>query len=86
MTEKDVTVSGDIIVLKGEKHQEREEKEKNRYLSERSYGAFQRSFAIADGVDRDKIAPEFAKGVLPLRLPKTTGAQTKQKKIEVNAG
>jgi HSP20 family protein len=88
MAEKDVevTVSGDMLVLKGEKRQEREQKEKNRYLSERSYGAFQRSFAIPDGVDRDKINAEFAKGLLTLTLPKTPEAQKRQKKIEIKAG
>lgn len=86
-SEKDIEVSlsDDMLVLKGEKRQEREEKEKNRYLSERSYGAFQRSFALPDGIDRDKIAAEFSKGVLTLTLPKTTDAQKQQKKIEVKA-
>ena len=74
-----------MIVLKGEKRQEREEKEENRYVSERSYGTFQRTFALADGVDRDKIAAEFAKGVLTLTLPKTVDAQKQQKRIEVKA-
>jgi HSP20 family protein len=87
MSEKDIEVSlsGDMLLLKGEKHQEREEKEKNRYLSERSYGAFQRSFTLPDGIDRDKIAAEFSKGVLTLMLPKTQDAQRQQKKIEVKA-
>jgi HSP20 family protein len=53
-----------MLVLKGEKRQEREEKEKNRYFSERSYGAFQRSFALPDGIDRDKIAAEFSNKAL----------------------
>jgi HSP20 family protein len=74
-----------MLVLKGEKRQEREEKEKNRYLSERSYGAFQRSFALPDGIGRDKIAAEFSKGVLTLTLPKTPDARKQQKKIEVKA-
>jgi HSP20 family protein len=88
MSEKDidVTVSGDVLVIKGEKRQEREQKEKNRYLSERSYGAFQRSFSLPDGVDRDKIGAEFSKGVLTLTLPKTAEAQKQQKKIEVKTG
>ncbi len=88
MSEKDIEVSlsGDLLVLKGEKRQEHEEKEKNRYLSERSYGAFQRSFVVPDGVDRDKVAAEFSKGVLTLTLPKTPAAQKEQKKIEVKAG
>ena len=87
MSEKDIEISvtGDVLVLKGEKRLEREEKEKNRYFSERSYGSFQRSFMLPDGVDRDKIAAEFSKGVLTLTLPKTADAQKQQKKIEVKA-
>jgi len=87
MTEKDVDVSitGDMLVLKGEKRQEREEKEKNRYLTERTYGAFQRSFVLLEGIDRNKISAEFSKGVLTLTLPKTPDAQTQQKKIEITA-
>jgi HSP20 family protein len=82
----DLSVTGDMLVLKGEKRQEREQQDKNRYLSERSYGAFQRNFSIPDGVDRDRIGAEFAKGVLTLTLPKTTEAQKQQKKIEIKAG
>lgn len=87
MTDKDVDVSiaGDMLVLKGEKRQEREEKEKNRYLAERTYGAFQRSFMLPEGIDHDKISAEFSKGVLTLTLPKTPSAQKQQKKIEVKA-
>jgi HSP20 family protein len=83
--EFDISLSGDMLVLKGEKRQEREEKEKNRYLSERSHGAFQRRFALPESIDRDKIAAEFSKGVLTLTLPKTPDAQRQQKKIEVKA-
>lgn len=88
MDEKDIDVSinGDMLVIKGEKRQEKEEKNKNYYLSERSYGQFQRSFSLPAGIDRDKIAAEFAKGVLTLTLPKSVEAQQQQKKIEVKAG
>jgi HSP20 family protein len=88
MDEKDIDVSvtGDLLVIKGEKRQEKEEKEKNYYLSERSYGLFQRAFTLPTGIDRDKIAAEFAKGVLTLTLPKSAEAQEKQKKIEVKKG
>ena len=82
----DVSVTGDVLVMKGEKREEREEKDKNRYLSERSYGAFQRNFSLPDGIDRDKISADFAKGVLTLTLPKTAEAQKQQKKIDVKAG
>lgn len=88
MSEKDidVAVSGDVLVLKSEKRQERGQNEKNRYLSERSYGAFQRSFSLPDGVDREKIGAEFSKGVLTPTLPKTADAQKRQKEIEVKTG
>lgn len=87
MSEKDieVAVSGDVVTLKGEKRQEREDKTENYHISERAYGSFQRSFYIPDGVDRDKIAAEFSKGVLTLTLPKTAEAQKASKKIEVKA-
>ena len=79
----DVAVSGDMLTLKGEKRFETEEKDKNRYLSERAYGSFQRSFALPDSIDRDKITADLAKGVLTITLPKTADAQRPQKKIEV---
>ncbi len=85
MAEKDVEVrvSGDLLTIKGEKRHEKEEKDKNYHMSERSFGMFERSFAIPKGVDRDKIAANFAKGVLTLSLPKRPDAQPETKKIEV---
>lgn len=80
----DVSVSGDVLSIKGEKKKEREEKDKNYYLSERSYGSFERAFSLPEGVDQDKIAASFAKGVLTVTLPKNPEAQ-KSKKIEVKA-
>lgn len=79
----EVTVSGDTLIIKGEKRQEKEEKDENHYLSERSFGSFQRSFSLPTGVDRDKIGAELSKGVLTVALPKTAEAQKQQKKIEV---
>jgi len=79
----DVTLNSGMLMIKGEKKQETEEKGKNYYLSERSYGSFQRSFALPEGVDEDKIAANFAKGVLTVTLPKSAEAQKSQKKIEV---
>jgi HSP20 family protein len=72
-----------VLTLKGEKHYEKDEQDQNRYVSERAYGSFQRSFALPDGVDRDKIAADLSKGVLTLTLPKATGAQKPRRKIEV---
>jgi HSP20 family protein len=82
----EVTVSGGMLVLKGEKKQESERTDKNYSLSERSYGAFRRAFDLPEGVDRDQIAAEFSKGVLTITLPKTAAAPSSQtKRIDVKA-
>ncbi len=79
----DVSIAGDMLVLKGEKRQKSERKDTNYHFSERSYGSFQRAFELPASVDRDKIAANFAKGVLTIEMPKTTEAQRQPKKIEV---
>jgi len=81
----DISVSGSTLLLKGEKRQEKEEKDKNYYFSERAYGSFQRAFELPASIDRDKIAADFSKGVLTITLPKTSDAQKQQKKIEVKS-
>jgi len=81
----EVSILGDTLVIKGEKQQEKEQKEKNYHLTERSYGSFQRAFALPDGVARDNIAADLSKGVLTVILPKTAEARKPAKKIEVKA-
>src|SRR6516162_660953 len=56
----DVSVSGNTLVLKGEKRQEKEEKDKNYHYSERAYGSFQRAFELPASVDHPKIAADFS--------------------------
>ena len=81
----DVSIAGDMLVLKGEKTQAKEQKDKNYHMSERAYGSFQRAFALPDGVDRNKIAADLAKGVLTITLPKTAEAAKPAKKIAVKS-
>jgi len=87
MDEKNVEVklADGILTIKGEKHEEKEEKKKDYYLSERSFGSFQRSFQVPDSVDADKIDAGFKKGVLTVTLPKSAEAQKSAKKIAVKA-
>lgn len=79
----EISVAGDTLVLKGEKRQEKEEKDKNYHMVERAYGSFQRAFMLPQGVDRDEIAAELTKGVLTITLPKTIEAQKPTKKVEI---
>lgn len=81
----DVSISDDVLTLKGEKKAEKEEKGKNRYVCERSYGAFVRSFALPSDSLADKIGARFAKGVLTITLPKNPKAEPASKKIQVKA-
>ena len=72
------------FVIKGEKQEEKEQKDKNYHVTERAYGSFHRAFALPEGVSRDKIAADLSKGVLTVTLPKTAEAQKPTQKIEVN--
>jgi HSP20 family protein len=81
----DVKLSNGMLTIKGEKSEEKEEKKKDYYLSERRYGSFQRSFPVPEGVDPDKVEANFKKGVLTVTLPKTADAQKQEKKIAIKA-
>jgi HSP20 family protein len=77
----EVAISGDVLTIKGEKKQEKEEKDEHRHLVERSYGAFSRMVRLPAPVAADKIKATFKNGVLTVTLPKTEEA--KQKAIPV---
>jgi HSP20 family protein len=84
--EKDVELllSDGVLTLKGEKRVDREEKEKDYYLSERHYGAFSRSLRLPETVDTDKIEASFEKGVLRIVAPKRAEAKANKKKIAIS--
>jgi HSP20 family protein len=66
-----VSISGDLLTIKGEKKKEEEEKDEHHHYMERYYGSFQRSFQLPVNVKTDKIEATFDKGVLTVTLPKT---------------
>ena len=78
--------SNGILTIKGEKKDEKEEREKEYYLSERRYGSFQRTFRVPEAVDFEKIDASFKKGVLTVTLPKSPTAKQNEKQINVKAG
>ncbi len=81
----DVKLANGVLTISGEKKEEKEEKKEGYYFSERRYGSFSRAFRVPDGVDADKIAATFEKGVLRISLPKTPEAKKEEKKIEIAA-
>jgi HSP20 family protein len=72
-----------MLTIKGEKQEEKEEKTKDRYVSERRYGSFRRSLQVPGSVDVDKIEANYKSGVLTVTLPKSPEAEKKQKTIPV---
>lgn len=71
----DVTLRDDVLTIKGEKKAEREEKDENYHLVERSYGSFARSIQLPAGLDADKVKARMDKGVLTVTMPKPAAAQ-----------
>jgi HSP20 family protein len=88
MSEKeiDLSISGDTLTIRGEKKEVKEDKNKNYYYSERSYGNFMRSIPLLQQVDTNKVSASFNKGVLTITLPKTAAAMESTKKIDVKMG
>lgn len=85
LEDKDVqiNVSDNVLTIRGEKKAEKEQKDKNYRLVERSYGSFERSLELPEGVNADAIKASIDKGVLKVVVPKPAPAQSK--KIEVKS-
>ena len=85
MEAKDIEISmvGDTLTIKGEKKVEREEKEENYHMVERSYGSFSRAMKLPAVVDPDKVEATYKNGVLTVVLPKKE--EVKPKAIEIKA-
>jgi HSP20 family protein len=81
----EVKIVGDRLIIKGEKKDSWEKAEGGCHLSERRYGAFERSFRLPEGIELDKIDASLSSGVLTVFAPKGTAAQKSSKRIEVKA-
>lgn len=83
--EKDieVTVANDAITIKGEKREEKEDKSKNYYYMERSYGSFNRVIPLSSETDANKAEASFKNGVLNITVPKNQTAKAKGTKVPI---
>jgi HSP20 family protein len=73
-----IVMHENMLTVRGEKKQEKEAKGSNYHRVERSYGVFQRSFALPTSVKGDNIDATFKDGVLSISLPKAEGAKRKE--------
>lgn len=83
--EVDVSLTGDMLTISGEKSEEREVTEADHYLHERTFGSFQRRIAVPDGVTADDIAADFDNGILTLRVTIPEEKTTEPRRIPVGA-
>jgi len=65
-----ITLQDNILTLEGEKKKVDQEKEKNFYRIERTYGSFKRSFTLPLDVDSEKVDAKFEDGLLKISLQK----------------
>jgi HSP20 family protein len=83
--ELDIRVENNILTIRGERKFEKKVNESNYLRVERAYGAFSRSFSLANTVNSDAIKAEYKDGVLTLTIPKREEAKPKQIKVNVEA-
>jgi HSP20 family protein len=79
----DISVSGQMITISGEKKVETETKDDEIYRSERSYGSFSRSMSLPFTADADKVEAKMSNGVLTIVVPKPAEAVRPVKKIAI---
>lgn len=82
----DISVTEDMITIRGEKKDQEEKKGRGYYRLERSYGSFQRSFYLPCEVESDRVDASFKGGILTVKLPKSAAARKRFKKIHVRTG
>jgi HSP20 family protein len=79
----DISLSGDLLTIKGERKEEKEEKGENYYFNERNYGAFSRAVRLPAQVQGEKIKVSHKNGLLTITLPKSEEAKRKEIKVKV---
>ena len=81
----EVTLSGGMLTIRGEKKEEKDETAKGYFLQERQFGSFLRSFPIPENADPFKVNASFSKGVLKIQIPKLAAAKKDQRKIDIKS-
>lgn len=79
----DISITGELLTIRGEKKSEREEKGKNFHRMERTYGSFSRTVEIPSYANTDKVNADYKDGVLTVSLSKKEEAKEKTVKVDV---
>jgi len=81
--EVELNLSDNVLTLKAESRTEREEKEKQYHVVERSQGTYLRRFALPFEPDADRASASFDKGVLRIEVPRSAKAEAAVHKISI---
>jgi len=73
-----LSIENNVLTIRGEKKQEAEEKTERVHRYERSYGVFERAFALPKSVDPDKIEARYENGILTVTVPKIEKARPRE--------
>ena len=72
-----ISVTADVLTLRGEFRQENEKKEATWHIREQRYGSFERSVMLPTDVQTEKAKADFENGVLTITLPKAEAVKPK---------
>lgn len=80
LDEKDVelTVTGNVLRVSGERQEEKREENDRYHLTERSYGSFARAFTLPEGADVESVHAAMKDGVLTIGVGKRREVQPRK--------
>ncbi len=80
-----VNLEGNTLFISGEHETNEEKKQADYHLREFSYGRFERSVTLPEGVDTQKISAEYRDGVLEISAPVTSAALPRKIEIKTHS-
>jgi len=78
----DVSVTGNLLTVSGEKTQEQERRDDVSCCCERSFGSFRRTLELPQGVELSKVTAQYANGVLTVSVPKPATARARHVEVK----
>ena len=78
----EVTITGDVLTIRGDSKEENQVKEENYVRKERRFGSFSRCVTLPGGLKADKADAAFENGVLTLKIPKAEESKPKTIKVK----
>src|SRR3989338_4438516 len=81
--ELDVTITQDMVTLKGKRQRSNEVSEKDFYYKELYWGTFSRSILLPQEVDADAAQATLKNGLITIKLPKLDKQKTQKLRVKM---